>query len=344
MFLRHIHTFRALAILFVVASHCLPQFAAPDDSALMRPFLSFISNGTVLFVFVAGYLFQHLGENFRYRTYLGKKLRNVIVPYLVVSTPLIAMHAWRSTGPFDPTSGFVGSPALQVLWAYLTGGGAAPLWFIPMIAGYYLLAPLFHVVDRSRHGYWVLVPLVLLSLLVHRPSSVHDSGHAGLYFLFPYVFGMFCSHHRARVDAALERHLWPLLGLTLLVLAYNAWWSPTPGAVSSQSPFSIENGLIDISLVLKTLMCLLALHLLQRWDHLLFGPLERVASLSVGIYFIHSYVLLGQGTLMHEAGATLQGTAWTVALATVLVTALSMVLIMMVQQVAGRRSRLLVGC
>ena len=61
MFLGYIHSFRALAILFIVGGHCIDFFNWSEGSAAIERMLRIlISNGSVLFVFIAGYLFQHL--------------------------------------------------------------------------------------------------------------------------------------------------------------------------------------------------------------------------------------------------------------------------------------------
>src|ERR1035438_1198168 len=77
MFLRYIHSFRALAIIFIVAAHCIALFDWASIPWQRHLVLSLIPNGTVFFVFIAGFLFQHLSYKFEYRRYLKSKLQNV---------------------------------------------------------------------------------------------------------------------------------------------------------------------------------------------------------------------------------------------------------------------------
>ena len=66
MFLNHIHNYRAVAILGVVATHALQNFHWPSESLVFSG-LNFIFNETsIWFVFIAGFLFQHLSGKFKF--------------------------------------------------------------------------------------------------------------------------------------------------------------------------------------------------------------------------------------------------------------------------------------
>src|ERR1035438_9678225 len=62
MFLRYIHSFRALAIILVVAAHCITLFDWGRTGWPYQLVVSVMPNCTVFFVFIAGFLFQHLKE------------------------------------------------------------------------------------------------------------------------------------------------------------------------------------------------------------------------------------------------------------------------------------------
>ena len=89
--LRYIQLLRTIAIVLVVTSHVRDIFPATDvvksDSVgLLTRHINLI------FTFVAGFLFQHLLVSYRYPDYLRKKIRNVILPYLIVSIPAILAY------------------------------------------------------------------------------------------------------------------------------------------------------------------------------------------------------------------------------------------------------------
>ncbi len=88
-FLNYIHNFRGVAILYIVIVHCISAFNwdhARFAEALLRIFLTY---GTVCFVFIAGYLFQHLAEQYEFQKYITKKLLYVGLPYFIWSIPAI---------------------------------------------------------------------------------------------------------------------------------------------------------------------------------------------------------------------------------------------------------------
>ena len=67
-FLTNVHWFRGVAIVAVVATHVLFEFDwRPEVLWEFKLSLSLMQNGTVLFVFVAGLLFQHLAHRFSYQ-------------------------------------------------------------------------------------------------------------------------------------------------------------------------------------------------------------------------------------------------------------------------------------
>src|SRR5688500_9095908 len=89
-FLHYIHYFRGAAILLIVGLHACISLKWGDAVLQRKLALVLFNNGTVLFVFISGYLFYHLNKNhFDYVDYLKKKFLYVIIPYLVVSIPAI---------------------------------------------------------------------------------------------------------------------------------------------------------------------------------------------------------------------------------------------------------------
>lgn len=77
-FLPYIHNFRGVAILYIVAFHCLSSFGWGDNILEKRICNALVVYGTVLFVFIAGFLFQHLNASekhydFNFKLYLKKK-------------------------------------------------------------------------------------------------------------------------------------------------------------------------------------------------------------------------------------------------------------------------------
>lgn len=141
--------------------------------------LFFLSEVTSWFIFISGYLFYYLEcENFSYRSYLMRKLKNVISPYLLFSIAAIISGLYFSRNVlFDLTQ------EKFILWSFLTGGTVVgPMWFIPMIAIFFFMTPLFNYISRSNLIYYFAIIFLLLSIFSSRP--IHNSNPLLSFFHF----------------------------------------------------------------------------------------------------------------------------------------------------------------
>ena len=143
----------------------------------------------VLFVFIAGYLFQHLSNRFDIKKYYLSKLQNVVIPYLIISIPAILFYITvEQKNTVWPS--FYAEPAwLQMIYFYITGLHLSPMWFIPMIIMFYLLAPVLVKADKTRYFYCLLPFFLLVSFSVERGLTHHNFMH----FFSIYILGMFLS-------------------------------------------------------------------------------------------------------------------------------------------------------
>jgi hypothetical protein len=201
LFLPYIHTFRALAILFIVTGHAVDAFIWPDGGDLERLLRIVFCNGSALFVFIAGYLFQHLSPRFEARNYYISKIKNVLIPYLLISIPAIVL--------------FTTVMQRNTVWVlfYLTGYHLAPLWFVPMITIFYVIAPALIKLDRNHYLYYMLPFFVVISLLISRGSP----SQSFLHFLSVYVLGMACSRFKDVIGNAMVKYVFLIPVLVLHV-------------------------------------------------------------------------------------------------------------------------------
>jgi probable poly-beta-1,6-N-acetyl-D-glucosamine export protein len=343
-FLPYIHGFRAIAIVGVVASHL--QLVWPNGSLLGRLLVSIAQDTSAMFLFVSGFLFQHLSQRFEYPRYLKSKLHNVIIPYAVSSLPALLYQGTRHTGIFDPTyPRHVANPFLHAALALATASHMpAPMWFIPMIAVLYLVAPLLIAVDRHPRLYWMVVPLLILAMFCHRPLPVNRIGHALVYFTPAYLLGMWFSHHREQVMRFVDAHLAALLlawlGLELLCVVI----LKETGTVFSRLPFSTEQGILDLNLPGKMLLSFGLIGVLARYRHAVGRKLDYLAGASFGVFFIHQYIIDRVDILAVKSHYTIGGSL-TNAFGLLLVYVLgSLGVVALVRAVAGKRSRFLIGC
>jgi surface polysaccharide O-acyltransferase-like enzyme len=347
-FLPFVHSFRALAILSVVATHVDGYTTWPDEDALLRRLIfAFTLNGSLLFVFIAGFLFHHSANSFRYPRYLRTKFARVLLPYLIMSVPTLIYHHVVHLGIFAPGHEAPwGSTALAVLRALLTAEHMPiPYWFIPMVVFLYLGAPLFLALDR-RPWFPLLLPWLLgMAMLCHRPYEVTHVLHALLYFLPCYLAGIFVSHHRERVFAVVDRWLPALLAACLGAIAVDVLVRGRGGTLYGHYPFDMRHGIVDIDLPIKLVGSLVLLALLRRCGPRLHAHLNYLAGASFGVFFLHKQVMTLLTLVARRLGydGLPPGLVPFLVLVT-LTTGLSLALVWLCRRLLGAHSVHVIGC
>ena len=163
MFLNYINAFRAIAIFFVIALHSIHIFDWQNSAPTEKFIYTFFSNGSIFFVFVSGYLFQHLSGKFETKKFYLLKIKNILLPYLIISIP--AIYSFISTeNTVTHLPNFNENPVWQqIFYAYLYGLHAPHFWFIPMMLLFFLIAPLLNWSDKNNIFYWLLPILIAIS-------------------------------------------------------------------------------------------------------------------------------------------------------------------------------------
>jgi len=192
-FLNYIHLFRGFAILLIVGVHTLISLPWKGNAYTKNFIFSITNNGTILFVFIAGFLFYYLSNSkFSYADYLVKKLKYVILPYIIISIPALADklfidngdHWWMKEGFMDR------SIPEKLIYMLATGKHSGVLWFIPMITVFYLFSILFIKWSKTK-SFDYLVPLLLaLGLWTNQFGYYSNIVLSFLHFLPVYLFGM----------------------------------------------------------------------------------------------------------------------------------------------------------
>lgn len=338
-FQQDVHNFRAFAILGVVGAHALHNFYWPEASYVFVILDTLFNQSTIWFAFIAGYLFQHLSVRYSTQDYYLKKLKNVLIPYLVCSIPALiaSMTFYEQTMP----GGFYELPSVSQVYLFLvTGKHLAPYWYIPMIMIIFLLAPVLILIDRRPVLYSFLPLLLLLSAFLGRDGLL---AHVGLspyfgqiskavYLLSPYILGMFLSRFYVQI-MSITRRYWPLLlffamcFFVLEVLNYH------------KTPYYI--------FLFKVLSAPVILYALDRQFGIAQALINKIAALSFGIFFLHGYFLSGTKIVISQF-TDLEG-QFPGNIVIYLIFTISIVLIVLasigsVRMVVGKRSRYLIGC
>ncbi len=330
MFLAHIHNFRAYAIIGIVGAHTLHAFQWNDYPRIFGLFDTLFNQSSVLFFFIAGFMFQYLSPRYEKWNYWRQKVRNVITPYLVLSLPAIIYYT-QFAQQDNTWTGFYDNPLYeQVFFFLITGKHLAPFWFVPTIAIFYLLAPLLVKADRDRRIYWLLPVFMAVSFFLGRDGALGPINKA-VYLFSVYLFGMFASRHHDRFLAVVGRCQWWLLAVALVLIFGNT-------LNDEYARF--------VQYVLKMVMCPLLLYYFNQIEGLLGHRFSYIAHISFGIFFIHAYVLPVVKILylqLSGAEGFPEGNVLNYMLATAAVLGGCTLIIWVCQKATGRYSRMILG-
>ena len=339
MYLSHMHNFRGVAICGIIGAHTLHNFVWEPDSILFSFFDTLFNQSSIWFFFIAGFLFQYLSPKYETVKYYRTKLKNVVLPYLIMSVPALYFFTQISIQNSVPGSFYELGLWQQISLLLLTGKHLAPFWFVPTISIIYLTAPVLLMLDRTKLGYWMLLPVLLvLSAWLGRDGLSEVTGWSpylspfskAFYLLSVYMFGMFCGRHHNRL---LE--IMPRLHIPVVTVAVGCF---------------IANMIMPETYYMfgfKIATCLLLVYYLFLLDEPIGRKLVFLGSISFGLFFVHGYIVGGTkivsqyltGQSDFGAGALLPYlgfTAFVIGLCTILLWA--------AMKVFGKKSRMIVGC
>lgn len=323
-FLNYMHNFRGIAIVFIVAGHCISAFDWEKNFLLSIVLRIFIQNGTVLFVFIAGFLFQHLSYKYDFKTYMRSKWNNVLLPYIILSVPAIVKAVFIVNN-----KGFYEYPKIfQIFLFYITGRHLGPLWFIPMIALYYIISPILIKSDRSNVIYYLLPLWLIISSII--PRNDLSVPQCFVHFFSVYVGGMFCSKYKEQVLNFIEKYFVSILILFTAILALDVYMA------------YVGSRLMVLNLWSKLILCLILMGALYRYDGVVKERFKYLAEISFGIYFIHSYVISVFSKIIPDH--SISGNLIFYSLYASSAIAFTSLLLAIAKKVLGGRSRSIVGC
>ncbi len=284
--------FRCIAILLIVAAHCLDASHWVTDTFVEKVLVSIVRAGTTLFVFISGFFFYQLNAaGFRYGRFMKSKANTLLIPYVVLSLlAMVGRHYLNEpieNVPWPPAnaSGVMELYIWPGLLNLLTGASFAPYWYIPFIMLIFLMAPLhLKVLDLSVKAQIVLVCLLfVISLLVHRPAQQLYVLQSLVFFTPLYLFGMLCCRYRVEVYRMLaDKELLLFAGVPVFAVLQIVFYNEN---VMHKDPF-VYNG-IDVQLIQKVCMCLFLLVVLRRVEKRRSKIVDLISSCSFAIYFLH---------------------------------------------------------
>jgi probable poly-beta-1,6-N-acetyl-D-glucosamine export protein len=350
-FLPYIHFLRGVAILYVVGVHARGFASYWESFPQVYTFLDTFSdpsegNGTTLFLFIGGFLFQHLNhKNFNFNKYLLQKFKVLIMPYLIISLPLILIRLNTDfQSPSLPDDFSDRSVIHKVGHLLLTGSHLPPFWFISTIILFYFTAPLLHALDNRKFYLYVFPFILLACLFTYRPEHNANPLLSYLHFIPVYMTGMFASYFNRKILSDD-----PKVFYTLLVIYSGICIGEITGLIDFSRRISFEDVLSQRALIfnfylLKALiLCFLWLTFFYRLRHKQLPFLELLGTYSFGLFFVHYFFISISRKIFEINRIPFDFSFLTYVIYFLVILMLSIITVYFVKRLTGRYSRYLIG-
>lgn len=350
-FLSYIHILRGIAIIYVVGVHVrggvLDWTSHPTLAYSFSSLLdSYEGNGTVMFIFIAGFLFQHLTQHqFEYKRYLGQKFKMIILPYIVISIPIILFRIYDDfSSPTLPEDFQLHSPVYQFFYHLFVGSHLAPFWFISAIIIFYLTSPIFRAFDNAWFFTYVFPVILVAGMFTFR--SLHNANPllSYVHYVPVYLLGMWASRNK---DLLLSHDL---LGFWILFIIYTTITvADITGVINLPEKISFEeiiyNGLLifNVYIFRAIILCFMFLFLLYRLRYVRMPFLEILADYSFGIFFVHFILITITRKIISVMNVTVDFNIVTFLSYFMVVLLLSTTMVFLIKKITGRYSRNLIG-
>lgn len=338
-FIKHIHYFRAFAIINIVFVHIWYIPLKYQD----YPGLMFINitrevafhDSAIYFIFVSGFLFYYLSPKFELIKYYKSKLFNVIFPYIFLTsliilfdkTILIVHHEYTIFDLFK-----------KIGWSLLHGSARIQYWYIPFIFLVFLVSPILLKVPKNIFHKVVMVGC-LLPLLGTR-TGTQISFLQYIYFFPIYLLGIYVAMDYSNFILLIRRKKSVLIFISivssiLLIFlrgkSYHIGW------------FNITESLYYIQ---KISICFLSIIILIKLENKEIAWLDYFATYSFAIYFTHT--LVGNSFIMswyyHHVFSKSPGLIVPLSIFFVVTIAFTTLLIcLIIKKILGKRSRYFIG-
>ncbi len=348
MFLNSINHFRAIAIIFIVAGHCFYTIDANINAFNLaeRTFVNLIAGGTVLFVFISGFLFHHIFyKRYSFKKFVSSKLKKVLLPYTLLSIVPISLLVLRGDSYFDfydpQGAGFISRYIVPAVKYYITGGFLTAYWYIPFAMLLFLMSPLHVAFIKLRFNYQMMITLFLfvLSLFIHRPVDDIFILQALAYFMPVYLLGIMCSERKETIYDRLQgKEIYFLLGAIAL-----AFFQAAIGEIGNyHKPFLAFQGL-DLMVFQKVALCFFFMVWLHRFENLNSKYINALASTSFAIYFTHGFLMLLIRSFRRVVGITVESPWLWYPFITIGMIVTCLVLALVMKKLLPNHSRYIIG-
>lgn len=272
--INYINALRGLAAFCIVLIHT--NIFIDDSQLLSQVWGHFLREWTAVFVLISGFLFQYLLPKYDQKKYFKSKIKNVIIPYLIISIPAILIY----TLGFKSNHIWVNIPELLehsylyiVTFFLVTGTHLGPLWFIPVLILIFLTSKPLSVIGRNKKILFLFafLSIFVIGLTSRPPDSSSNPLIAYVHFLPVYILGMFFCFNRHYLIKDKNKIFYFILFLSFFIA--ELYWN-------FNSSFSIYT-----KLFLFLYLCTVFMELPEKN----IKPLNIMADISFAVYFLHGY-------------------------------------------------------
>lgn len=353
-FIGHLHAFRGFAIIMIVGAHgatfpniSLGQVWPPNPYIPLGALWEMLfHNSTIFFALISGLLFATVLSDRGWTRFFKSKLLYVIAPYAVFSL-LFTYASWSLSRGLTIFWGSMSEYLMASAENIAMGSASFQFWYIPVLAGLFVLTPLVWWIMRQTWADWALAVFVIVPLFVSRTFPENSIANV-IYFLGPYAFGVWLgASYEARSDAV-SRWSGLLFGVAILasIGAYYLFLTVNgPIRASGNVPTGIDWFETVSYLQKMAIACLVLLWLRARegWQP---RWLDLLATYAFTIYFIHAFIMysllsLADSVVIERPSMLVTGLAglvlWIASLA------ISLAVGMLAKRALGKRSRVLIG-
>ncbi|WP_111307973.1 AMP-binding protein [Confluentibacter sediminis] len=284
-----INYFRAIAIFSIVLAHT-DLIAWNINTKFEKIIMSFVRDNTILFFFISGFIFYHFSENnFKYRKFIIGKIKNLVIPYLILSISIIIIQ-YCLNGSKLLITGYEINSFKSVLSALIKGTALVPYWFVPFMFIMFLMTPLFIRFTKLRTSIRNILLLLLLAaaLIIHRPWNLWNPIQNLIHYTPVYLLGIISSKYKADIYNYLKNKSLLLLifviGCSILQVFIN-------GRSDNDASKLFEYNGIDYQLIQKICMCYFLMIFLHKYENIKSPILDLLASTSFAVYFLHYWFI-----------------------------------------------------
>lgn len=344
-----IHILRACTILFIIYRHALWAFDGDQIESGIYFFsvvdlLSF--NFTVFFVLISGFLFQHLAYKYHVKKYYLAKIKNVLLPYLVVSLVCVLLYYRTELADLPFFSFHMENQIITVFLMFCNGTQLLPLWFIPMMMIIFIISPLLFTLSKQN---LIVISIVLMFWVMIYPKPDFTQPFFNIMHYLPvYIIGMMIRQNYALIMSVCQKHRLSLMLFVLLCLMIPF--------VHRHFEVEIYTSNAFLDTIQKIVLFILVLYFLtpanqHKWTGRGYQFIAYLANVSFSLFFIHQIVIIevekfiratGWGAHMMETKDGYLLVLYSL-LFTVVIVLLCLLIIFIIKKLTRRYSKFLIG-